>query len=381
MSTKIKNIVVCVSMAVILFSLTILCIFMPKEDFLDAERRKPAPFPEVSFESIMKDGVEYNDSFMSKFEKYAIDAFPFRDSFRTLKAIFANYVILQKDNNDIYLSGGYASKLDYPLKDEMIDHAASRIEYIYKTYLEGKTDNIFLSIIPDKNYFLAEDNGYPSIDFDKLVKDLRDKTDFAEYIDIFPLLALEDYYKTDTHWKQENITDVADALLLGMGVDAETEYKENTLDYPFYGVYYGQAALPLPPETIKYLTNETIDSLKVTVADATTGKPLNSTVYNMNKAYGKDPYEMFLSGATPFVVMENPNANTDRELIIFRDSFGSSISPLLAEGYKKITLIDIRYVQSTMLSGLASTYGYDFENADVLFLYSTLILNSSKILN
>ena len=148
---------------------------------------------------------------------------------------------------------------------------------------------------------------------------------------------------------------------------------------PFYGVYYGQSALPLPPDTIKYLTNETIEGLKVTVADSITGRPIDSTVYNMDKAFGKDPYEMFLSGATPIVVMENPNAKTDKELIIFRDSFGSSISPLLAEEYAKVTLLDIRYVQTNMLGNMANVYGYNFENADVLFLYSTLILNTAKI--
>ena len=77
MSNKIKNIVICVSMALILFTLSALCLFMPKDEFLDAERREPAEFPDFTLENVMKDGVEYNDSFMSKFEKYAIDAFPF----------------------------------------------------------------------------------------------------------------------------------------------------------------------------------------------------------------------------------------------------------------------------------------------------------------
>ena len=379
MSTKIKNIVVCVMMAAVLLVLTALCFILPKEDFLDAERRPPAEFPEPSIENIMKDGVEYNDSFMSKFEKYAIDAFPFRNEFRTLKAIFVNYVLLQKDNNDIYFVDGQTSKLDYPLKDDMTQFATDKFNDIFNMYLKDKTDNIYLSIIPDKNYFLAEQNGYPAIDFDKMVNDIKNGTEFAEYIDIFDSLDVNDYYKTDTHWKQESLGDVVDKLLGAMTGGKMGEYKENTLKNPFYGVYYGQSALPLPPDTIKYLTNETIEGLKVTVADSITGMPLESTVYNMDKAFGKDPYEMFLSGATPIVVMENPNAKTDKELIIFRDSFGSSISPLLTEEYAKVTLLDIRYVQTNMLGNMANVYGYNFENADVLFLYSTLILNTAKI--
>ena len=52
----------------------------------------------------------------------------------------------------------------------------------------------------------------------------------------------------------------------------------------------------------------------------------------------------FLGGSKSLISIENPNAKTDRELVMFRDSFGSSIAPLLAEDYAKITLVDIRYL-------------------------------------
>ena len=61
---------------------------------------------------------------------------------------------------------------------------------------------------------------------------------------------------------------------------------------------------------------------------------------------------------------------TDKELIIVRDSFGSSLAPLLAEGYKSIYVVDIRYVMPDMLGMFI-----DFEGKDVLFMYSALILN------
>ena len=35
---------------------------------------------------------------------------------------------------------------------------------------------------------------------------------FAEYIKINNLLELSDYYKTDTHWKQENILKIAEKI-------------------------------------------------------------------------------------------------------------------------------------------------------------------------
>ena len=62
--------------------------------------------------------------------------------------------------------------------------------------------------------------------------------------------------------------------------------------------------------------------------------------------------------------------------MIFRDSFGSSLAPLLIEGYEKITLVDIRYMHSNLLPNYI-----EFTDQDVLFLYSTMVLNSSSMLH
>ncbi len=96
-------------------------------------------------------------------------------------------------------------------------------------------------------------------------------------------------------------------------------------------------------------------------------------VYSKEKAGGKDPYEMFLSGPLSLVTVENPLAKEDRRLVIFRDSFGSAIAPLLISGYSEITLADIRYMHPDNLGKFV-----DFEGCDVLFLYSTLVLNHSE---
>ena len=41
-----------------------------------------------------------------------------------------------------------------------------------------------------------------------------------------------------------------------------------------------------------------------------------------------DPYSVFLSGSKSLLTITNPSADTDRELVIFRDSFASSLAPL-----------------------------------------------------
>ena len=78
----------------------------------------------------------------------------------------------------------------------------------------------------------------------------------------------------------------------------------------------------------------------------------------------------------PLLTISNPDCKTEKELILFRDSFGSSLAPLLIAGYSKITLVDLRYISTDILDDFI-----DFTKAqDVLFLYNTQILNNSYML-
>ena len=365
MKNKTKNIVMTVVISAFIFSFSAWCIAKESEIYSDSERRALALFPEITWETIL------SGEFMSDFEDFTLDQFPLRDIFRSVKAISEKYIFARNDNNDIYTADGHISKLEYPLNIPMLDYAAERFEYIYNTFIKETDSDIYFAIIPDKNYFLAEKNGYLHVDYDKLVSHMKENTSYMTYIDIFNMLSIDDYYNTDTHWKQENITDIAEYIGECMGADVKTEYTKNTLDNPFYGVYYGQSALPFNSDTIRYLTNNVLDNCVVTSFD--TGKPVQKHIYDMEEAYGKDPYEMFTSGSDALITIENSLATTDRELVMFRDSFGSSLAPLLVEGYSKITLVDIRYINPAMLGSFV-----DFDNCDILFIYSTMLLNSSK---
>ena len=88
-----------------------------------------------------------------------------------------------------------------------------------------------------------------------------------------------------------------------------------------------------------------------------------------------DPYSYFLSGPSALITIETPNAASDKELILFRDSFGSAIAPLFLEEYARITLVDTRYIRSAFLGEYIT-----FDNQDILFLYSTMLLNESATL-
>lgn len=365
MNSKIKNTIVAALGGIWIFGLLLFGVIAKDGDISLTERRRLAQMPKLSYESLL-DG-----KFMSDFEKYSADQFPMRDKFRRIKSIAEFYVFAQKDSNKIYFKNGYASKLEYPLNEESVELAGARFENIYNRYLDGKADNIYFSLIYDKNCFMPRSSGYPILDYAEMERLLIEKMPYAKYIDITETLELEDFYKTDTHWRQEKILDTAKALASGMGVALKMEYEEKTIDKPFYGVYHGQSALPLKAEELKYLWNDAFNDVTVYNYETEDYSP----IYDLERADGMDPYEIYLSGPRSLMVIESPNASTDNELIIFRDSYGSSIAPLLIEGYKKITLVDIRYLASPLVGNYV-----DFEGKDVLFLYSTLVLNNATTL-
>lgn len=355
---KKKNFITVTLVAVFVFGLFMWNLFGKTSDFSETERRTLAKFPKITLENML------SGRFAKDFEKYATDHFPMRDAWRMIKTYSKTRVFAQKDNHGIYEAEGHIVKLDDSMNTKMLDHAIEIFQKVERQYLED--NKVYLSIIPDKNYYLAKRNGYLSLDYEKLITYMQKGMNYAKYIAIEDLLEAEDYYYTDSHWKQEQIIDVAQRLTEEMGVVIQTEYQSKELDVPFYGVYVGQSALSHVPDTITYLVNETIEKVEVDGATA---------VYDMKKANGRDPYEMFLSGNQSVVTLKNPTNTVGKRLIVFRDSFGSSIAPLFVQGYSEIVLVDLRHISSDLLGEFVN-----FEGADVLFLYSTLLLNNSLVL-
>ena len=345
--------------------LTAFAWFGPRTATSESERRPLDQMPSVKVETLL-DG-----SFMGDFEDFSLDQFPLRDTFRRIKSLWHYNVMGQRDNNDIYVADGYAAKLEYPYNPESITYAAQRFNALYEMYLKGSDGRIFMTVAPDKGYYLAQENGYLTMDYEAMLADLQAALPWATYIDITDTLAAEDYYFTDTHWRQEALINASGKLCEAMGVSAFTQAEMNriAIDRPFYGVYYGQAALPMDPETLYILDNEILSQCKV--YDYETGK--YADVYDMTKLESRDLYDVFLSGAKSLLTIENPNAATDKELIVFRDSFGSSMIPLLVKDYAKVTLVDVRYIHMSMLKNFL-----EFNGQDVLLLYSTLVLNNSS---
>lgn len=352
----------------VLVGFLIIGLLSPDKEISDTERRLLHSFPELNMHTIFADKGQ--DSFMDGFEEYAVDQFPYREAFRTVHSAFSLYGIGRKEINDIYYAEGHILQTFMSIHPDSVSRSLNRMQYINKRYLQD--NRVFFAIIPDKNYYLKNQTEVPYLDYDNLEKLFREQTDeYAEFIDMKADLSLNDYYKTDTHWRQERLEPATEKIMLAMGNQFNFQFREKFVTDRFKGVYYGQGSLPVKQDTLSYLTADYMEDCIVTCYDS--GKAELFSLYDFTKAEGLDSYEIFLSGPRALMTIENSSATTDKELILFRDSFGSSIAPLFAGCYKKITLIDIRYISPSILDRFVN-----FENADVLFLYSAQVLNNSE---
>lgn len=366
MGNNIKNITTTILFSIILFGLMVGGILVPDKKISFSERRNLTEAPKFSFEDL------FSGDLFSKFEKYSLDQFIFRDDFRGLKAFTKFNILRQKDNNGIYIVNGFINKLEYPLNKKSVLNASNKINQIYDKYLQNM--NVYYSIIPDKNYFLASDNGYLSIDYNTMAQLMNDNISELKYINLYESLSIGDYYRTDIHWSQDKLISTADKILQEIGNEkkaSDIDYERNEL-YPFYGSYYGQAAVNVNPDTLIYLTNNTIKKAKV----YDHYYKVYGNIYEPEKFTGVDPYDVFLSGQKPLITIENSDSSSNKGLILFRDSFGNSIAPLLLVSYSKITLIDLRLISTNVLSEYIDFSEYQ----DALFLYCTQTLNNSFML-
>jgi hypothetical protein len=220
------------------------------------------------------------------------------------------------------------------------------------------------------------------MDYELMLSMIHGRMPWAQHIDLTDRLTYKDYYYTDTHWRQEHLIPVAQKIaeVMGNTLPQESDFTKELIDAPFYGVHYGHAALPMDPEQLFVMNNDLLKACTVTYQDRT-GKTVQlQGVYDYGRMVSSaDLYDVFLSGEFGVITIDNPNATTDKELYVFRDSFGRSLTPLLLQDYRKVTLIDPRWARTIWAEGeMNPLYNLD-SNDDVLFVYSTSVLNSDGI--
>lgn len=349
----------------ILFVGMFMGILLPDKLVSNTERRKLAQMPELSWESIMDN--EYSDSL----EIYLLEQFPGRDVFRMMKAEFDTRILRKSDSSGYAKIETHLFQIRTSEEEEQIQRAGELFQNITATYFEEA--NVYYSIVPDKNYFV---DSLPCYDYQNTAKILAETFVMGTEIELWDHLELDDYYHTDLHLKQDASIPLANQLLDRMGRGGTTvfEYEMVLATEEFYGGYAANSAYYVQPDMLYYMENDIIRD--ATVYDYETGSMME--VYTLEKLEEMDDYDIFLGGARALLTIRNTQVENGRRLILFRDSFGSSIAPLLLNGYEEIILIDLRYVSADYAMHTVRETQGDVDVDDVLFLLNIESLYNSN---
>ncbi len=367
---KYRSHIIVIIFAVMLAIIPIISMALPNQEISIVERRPLAQW--MSYRQYKETNYDATLSkYFSSLEEYLLDQFPLRDDFRKISALSRKYLFRQFDQDRYFKANGHLGKLDPVLHRKTVARTINLFNDIYHAhFLDGKGRHLF-ALIPDKIEYMDPDKNYPHVCVDQIAE-LLDAS-LPERLNILSLkqaLSLDRYYRTDPHWNQTFLLPVADHLLRELGNStraSDLTFETRSLGL-FLGTYGGQAALPIKADELQYLDCDEI--CHATVYDWMSEEMTD--VYQLDKREAMDPYDIFLGGARPLLKVTNEKAKNDRKLVVFRDSFGSSLVPLFIPAYSEILVVDLRYVRADLIKDELTTY----QNADVLFLYSTTVLNS-----
>lgn len=338
-----------------LIVVAILNIVYPDKEISITERRKLKQFPTLNINTIL------NGDFFDNLEDYNLDQMLFRDDLKKINSFWNENIFFMFDQNNLVIDNDFIFKISYKINEKNVLSFSKKINRIINDF---SNSNIYFAMIPDKNYYMNEK--YLKMNYIAFQNLLKNNIN-TEFIDLLDSLDLTNYYLTDIHIKQDGWNKVINRL------EEKYNFKINTslnkVEVPnFYGSLSNQLGIFKKSDTLNYYTSIYTDSAVVTHLEY----PNIKTVYDLSKLDGVDYYDIYLSGASSYIEIKNSKANNDKELIIFRDSFTSSLTPLLLEAYKKITLVDLRYIDYDIVKDYLK-----FENKDVLFLYSADLINNS----
>lgn len=367
------------------------CLVAPKQTFSENENRALASWPVYSF-TALKDG-----SYMSGIQTYLSDHFPLRDPFMTLKT---KYEMLtgREEINDIYLAkdGYYIEAYKTPkqqkkiitqfqkLQDAITTDAKQNVRVMlvptaistYNAKLPGSApDRGVLRQVDTMNEIYAALPNMQKVDaWSALQAAAAQEADNAgnaqsmadaEDVGSDTTAAAGLYYHTDHHWTTHGayVGYQAYCGAAGLSPIPEADFQKTCVTTDFHGTIFSKLHDSTVPGDAITLYENPANQLTVSYPD--TGE-VTDTLYNRDYLAQKDKYSMFLNNLHPLVEITNETADSDRQLVLIKDSYANSMVPFLVNHYQKIYVFDTRYYRF----GPSSFINEHPEVTDVLLLYN-----------
>ncbi|MCD8199909.1 MAG: hypothetical protein LUD25_02975 [Coriobacteriaceae bacterium] len=360
------------------------------------EGRDYETLPEPTLEAVQ------SQEFQDNFEQFMADATPMKDS-----ALLAN---AQVQRSSITLSAAVFGYTTYPtfFESEYVYDAAhdavmptltsadeeKAAQYetaaeAYQAFAKRHTD-IGMAIYENDRLGMSTNN--PT---DMLVSDPVD-TSFVEehfydglgegiavidgtYDDLED--ALENYFKTDHHWRISGAYAAYVSILSELEPDAVPITDYETVDFsadPFYGSS-ARAGLYLTADP-DHIEDYWIDLSGIEVSMDGEERPTSSLDHRTEYERGEENQELFTNHYAGYfhtdyglIKLHNPKATSDKSLLIVSDSYSNNMERFFTSEYEYVYVIDPRYHSRTLDEFLEK-----HEVDDIAFINSSLNIASEE---
>ena len=342
----------------------LLFIIMPDKGFSEQENRELTQAPTFSFEAL------FAKKFTTKFESYATDQFPFRDSWTTLKAR-CELAIGKEENKGVYLCDNDTLIEAYEAPDQsQLDTNISAV----KSFAEGAAFPVYFALIPSNSEVHSE--LLPKSAPNSSEKDIIDycyENSGANNVDVFSsLVSHKDeyiFYRTDHHWTSLGAYYGYETLMDAMGCTPTplSSFTPKTVTDNFYGTVYSKSGISwVKPDSIEVFAAQ---EASTEVTNYSTNEPVAGTMYDESFLDKKDKYSMFMGGNTPLLTIKTENSDAP-SILILRDSYMDSLLPFMQDNFSEIYVMDLRYYKTQLTQSTVTDFVNEHGIDEVLVCYS-----------
>lgn len=364
---------------------------LPKQERSENENRTLAEFPDLVDHTKMDKAeglgdvvgaikwdyitVRDKDSWMDDFETYFSDHLVGREDWvRTKNEI--EKLAGKKEINGVYTLDDQMIQVFKEYNEDDVLKSLNAMNKFAETHpdmqvslmLAPTAQEIFSSEIPSYAGYLSEKS---------FIDECYKKMNGITTIDSLSFLSghKNDYvfYRTDHHWTSLGAyyAYCAAAKTLGYSSYGLDSFNIETASSSFRGTLYSKTLdNSVTPDSIDYYMLASGEpKIKMTVSDGRKETEYDS-LYIRSYLDVKDKYSSFTGSNSPLVTIET-DVNNGKNLLLIKDSYAHSLVPFLSKHYSKITMVDMRYI-NTDLNNLIDLSEYQ----QTMFMFNVVSFSS-----
>lgn len=329
----------------------------------EEENRMLATMPKLTWSNLT------SGDFMTKYETYLADQFAGRNFWRSIKVGLSSLggsreeedILIGKDD---YLLEKIVSPDQETLKENM--------EAIHLFANQYQDVPMYMLLVPNAANVMRE--RLPSFAtvqdqnrmFAQVKRELGDTMEWLDAVEALNPHANEKiFYQTDHHWTSLGAFYTFSAVAEQMKIKADS--ASYFVSYPISTTFNGMLAaksgcrLNVKEEIYIYVPRDTDNDVVVNYVDE---QRKTTSLFDASKLKTRDQYAVFLGENTSVVDIKTVS-DSQRRLLLIKDSYANSFVSFLAPHFREIVLVDPRYYSGTIDEIMDS-----YRISDVLFLYS-----------